>query len=252
MRKKAKSKRNERKEIKSYRLKVCGLDVEVTQKAVKYIYIRIDSRTKGLRVSAPLGCSARDIERAVKKRFAQIERGLKRMEQIRPPERGRIEEGALHPFLGRLYPIKIHPQRRQGLAEVELRDDRIELFLPPGLEQDELWQIMAGWHRFMLKQRVLDMIPGWQRRMNVSVRQFRIRRMKTRWGSCNTRASRIWLNLELSIKRVELIEYVLVHEMVHLLEASHNRRFKSLMDRFLPDWRRLKTELDTSPPALLV
>jgi len=120
---------------------------------------------------------------------------------------------------------------------------------PLGLDQQDLRQILGQWHRHMMKQTLPKMISSWQEKMGVQVAEFRIRKMKTRWGSCNTAARRIWLNLELSLKRVELMEYVLVHEMIHLMEPSHNSRFKALMDHFLPGWPGLKEELDRTPPG---
>ena len=98
-------------------------------------------------------------------------------------------------------------------------------------------------YRRQLKEAVPPLIRHYEEKMQVHVQSFGIRKMKTRWGTCNPRTAHILLNLHLAKRRPELLEYVVVHEMVHLLEASHNHRFKSLMDSFLPGWRILRKEL---------
>ncbi|HRF16802.1 MAG TPA: M48 family metallopeptidase, partial [Chitinophagaceae bacterium] len=98
-----------------------------------------------------------------------------------------------------------------------------------------------------LKELVPSIISKWEKKMKVSVSEFGIKRMKTKWGTCNREAKRIWLNLELAKKPLSCIEYIVVHEMVHLLERNHNDRFISFMDRFLPQWKELKKELNRLP-----
>jgi len=97
--------------------------------------------------------------------------------------------------------------------------------------------VLTEWYRAELKREIPKLIEKWQRIMKVDVRDFGVKRMKTRWGTCNIRAKRIWLSLELAKKDPKCLEYVVVHEMVHLLERLHNKRFYRLMDQFLPDWR---------------
>jgi predicted metal-dependent hydrolase len=91
------------------------------------------------------------------------------------------------------------------------------------------------------------LITAWEPVMGVSVAEWGVKRMRTRWGSCNPRARRIWLSLELARRPIACLEYVVVHEMVHLLERGHNRRFYAFMDQFLPDWRSARAELRSSP-----
>lgn len=100
------------------------------------------------------------------------------------------------------------------------------------------------WHRRELKAKIQSLIEHYEPLMQVKVLEFGVKKMKTRWGTCQPRAKRIWLNLELGQKPDEYLEYVVVHEMVHLLEPSHNSRFKALMSQFMPDWQRRKKELN--------
>ena len=106
--------------------------------------------------------------------------------------------------------------------------------------------VLQAWYRKQLKELVAPQIKKFEKKMNVEVSQVCIRTMKTKWGTCNSKAKRIWLNTELAKKPIESIKYVLIHEMVHLLERKHNDRFISYMDTFLPKWRHFRTELNRS------
>jgi hypothetical protein len=106
---------------------------------------------------------------------------------------------------------------------------------------------MMSWYRQQLKQDIPQLIAKWEPIMNVQVEDWGIKQMKTKWGTCNIRAKRIWLNLELAKKAKHCLEYVVVHEMAHLLERSHGDRFVALMNKFMPNWRFCKDELNRSP-----
>ena len=103
---------------------------------------------------------------------------------------------------------------------------------------------MTEWYRKELRELIPPLIAKWEPILGVRVNEFGIKKMKTRWGSCNPEVKRIWLNLELAKKSPTCIEYVLVHEMAHLLERSHNETFVAYMDKFLPNWRAIKAELN--------
>lgn len=102
---------------------------------------------------------------------------------------------------------------------------------------------IESWQKQQLRETIAQLVKKYESVMGVSVSEFRLKHMKTRWGTCNTRARRIWINTELARKSPECLEYIVVHEMVHLLERSHNARFKAFMDTFLPSWRQAKREL---------
>ena len=108
---------------------------------------------------------------------------------------------------------------------------------------------MQRWYRQHLRAEVPPLLEKWEPKLGVSVNEVRIKRMKTLWGSCNIGAKRIWLNLELAKKPKSCLAYVLVHEMVHLLERDHNDRFRGLMDKFLPQWRTYRDTLNRAPLA---
>jgi len=117
----------------------------------------------------------------------------------------------------------------------------------PGASRDKREQVLNDWYRRHMKSLVPDLIARWQPVIGVQVDDWGIKKMKTRWGSCNIQDHRVWLNLELAKKPPQCLEYVLVHEMVHLLECHHNYHFKALMEKFMPQWRLYRNELNRAP-----
>ncbi|WP_270804319.1 M48 family metallopeptidase, partial [Aeromonas sp. QDB02] len=109
--------------------------------------------------------------------------------------------------------------------------------------------VLNSYYRDALKARIAELLPVWEDKIGVKAADWGIKKMKTKWGSCNTQAKRIWLNLELAKKPPECLEYILVHELVHLLERNHNERFKGYMDKLLPDWRERRDLLNRMPLA---
>ena len=125
----------------------------------------------------------------------------------------------------------------------------MEMRVRPGTDRDAREAILYRWYRTRMRERLPEMIAKWEPRIGVQVADWRIRRMKTRWGTCNREARRIWLNSELAKKPVACLEYVVVHEMVHLIERSHSDRFRSILDRVMPQWRRRLDALTREPLA---
>jgi len=136
---------------------------------------------------------------------------------------------------GEVYPFVEHyTSGRMGIIQNE---HGVQGFFHPGVNVTVKQRLLQAWLRQQLSACIPDLITYWQSSMGVQVQAFGIKRMKTRWGSCNPRAGRIWLNLNLIHKPRDCLQYVLVHEMVHLLEPSHNQRFYALMSKFLPEWK---------------
>ena len=128
-----------------------------------------------------------------------------------------------------------------------LESDQLQMFVNPGTTIDNKEKLLNQWYRTQLNQRIPALLDKWQPVIGKKVSEWDIKKMKTRWGSCNIVKKRIWLNLELAKKPPECLEYVFVHEMVHLLEPYHNARFKGFMDKFLPQWRNFNDALSSAP-----
>jgi predicted metal-dependent hydrolase len=146
-------------------------------------------------------------------------------------------------FLGESHPAEIIPHPIAPRVHLH-SDGKISLFLRPKATQEEIPSVLDAWYRIELKKRIEPLIREWEPIMGVEVKTFQFKRMKTRWGTCNVVDHRIWFNVELAKKSFPCIEYIVVHEMCHLLERGHGPKFKACMDRYLPDWRKLKQELN--------
>ena len=154
--------------------------------------------------------------------------------------------GETHTILGQEYTLTV--VERTGRAAVKVNiDNNLWMYAPLNSTRDDRQKILELWIRRQMKATIQTLITTWSSPMGVEVREFGIKSMRTKWGTCNTRDRRIWLNLELASMSLECLEYVVVHEMVHLLERGHTARFWRLMDTFLPRWREYRDELRTKP-----
>jgi hypothetical protein len=125
----------------------------------------------------------------------------------------------------------------------------LDLFVREGSDTAKRERVLQEWYRQQLKTAIPPLIAKWEPIIGVEVTEWRVKRMKTKWGTCTIEARRIWLNLELVKKPPQCLEYIVVHEMVHLLERHHNERFVACMDEFLPQWRLFRDELNQAPLA---
>jgi predicted metal-dependent hydrolase len=227
---------------------VSGIPVEVVRKPIKYLHLSVHPPDGHVRVSAPSHIDDEAVRLAVISKLLWIRRHQETFaDQPRQSQREMVS-GESHYFLGRRY--RLHVKERSGPNGVTLNGtSELTMHLRPGTDQDKREQLLNTWYRRHMKELMPDLIGKWQPIIGVQVADWGIKKMKTRWGSCNTQDHRVWLNLELAKKPLHCIEYVLVHEMVHLLERQHTNRFKELMDRFLPQWRLHRDELNQSPLA---
>ena len=147
--------------------------------------------------------------------------------------------------MSKLIQLKLVPLvSSQSAAKVLLKHKTMEVHIRLDASMESRAMVVSEWYRQQLKQAVPALISKYQKMMQVEVAEFGIKKMKTKWGTCNPTARRIWFNLELAKKPPECLEYIVVHEMSHLLEPSHNDRFVALMDKFMPKWRFHKDELN--------
>ncbi len=218
------------------------------RKPIKNLHLSVHPPDGHVRVSAPSHMDDEAVRLAVVSKLCWIRRHQKTFaDQPRQSQREMIS-GESHYFLGRCYRLTV--TERNGPNRITLNGtSNLTMQLRPGTDRDKHEQLLNTWYRQHMKELVPDLISKWQPIIGVQVADWGIKKMKTRWGSCNTRDHRVWLNLELAKKSLDCIEYVLVHEMVHLLERKHSERFKALMDQFLPQWRLNRDELNQTTLA---
>ncbi len=230
-----------------YRLEVGGVAVDVVRKAIRHSRLAVYPPDGRVQVSVPRQLDEAAVREVILSRLDWIRR-KRALINLRPRlPRQRLVSGESHYYLGRHYRLDV--VERVGAAPgVELLgEDTLQLRVRPGLDLRGRQAVLTEWYRRQLKGLLPGLVAQWQPVVGVRVAEWRVRRMKTRWGSCNIGARRIWLNLELAKVMPGCLEYVLVHEMVHLLERYHNDRFHRFMDRFLPEWPARKAELEGAP-----
>ena len=229
--------------VATSRLRVGGISVEVVRKRIKHLHLGVYPPEGRVRVAAPERLDDDAVRAAVISRLAWIRR--KRAEFQRQPRQSRREfvSGESHYFNGRRYRLDVVVST--GLTGIHLRNNSwLEMRVRPATGRDAREAMLYRWYRARLRERIPEIIAKWEPRIGVRVADWRVRRMKTRWGTCNTAARRIWLNSELAKKPLPCLEYVVVHEMVHLVEPSHNERFREIMDRTMPGWSLRADELN--------
>lgn len=223
-----------------------GLPVEVVRKAIKHLHLGVYPPHGRVRVAAPLALTDDAVRLAVVRRLAWIRRQQAQFAgQPRQGPRSMVS-GESHYVFGRRYRLRVI--EHDGPASVVLRGRSVlELRVRRGADGAARTRVLQRWYRAQLRERVPALIDKWESVLGVRVSGWGVRRMRTKWGSCNVAARRVWVNLELAQKPAPCLEYVVVHEMTHLVERLHTERFVALMDRHLPNWRRYRQELNAAP-----
>jgi predicted metal-dependent hydrolase len=227
-------------------ININGLTVEVVHKAIKNLHLGVYPPLGRVRVAAPIEMSDNAINLAVIGKLGWIKRQQEKYKAQPRQSKREMVSGESHYFLGRRY--RIHVIEHNGASKVEFRSRTIiDIFVRPETNAEQREQVLQQWYRAQLKTLVPPLLEKWQPVLGVQVADWRIKKMKTRWGTCNIEAGRIWLNLELAKNQVQCLEYIIVHEMIHLIERHHNERFQMLMDNFLPSWSEYRAKLNRSP-----
>lgn len=226
-------------------LSVGGIDVDVVYKKIKNLHIGVYPPMGRVRVAAPDRLDDDQVRLAVVNRLSWIKRQRERLQAAERQSAREMVTGESHFVWGSRFRLKVI--ERPGRAHIEIDGDRMLLYVPEGTSTDRRRELLDRWYREQLRQAIPDVIAKWERKMHVTVPKWSIRRMKTKWGSCNRETGHIWFNVELAKKDPDCLEYLAVHEMTHLLERTHGQRFTKLMDKHLPDWRARRDRLNQAP-----
>jgi predicted metal-dependent hydrolase len=228
------------------RITTNGIVVDVVRKRIKNLHLGVYPPHGRVRVAAPLLVSDDAVRLAVVDKLAWIRQQREKFDEQPRQSLREMFNGESHYFLGRRYRLRVHDHN--GRPRATLRGlASLDLYVRPDSTRDQREAALQDWYRQELRVRVTPLLTRWQATLGVQARDWGIKRMKTKWGSCNPDTQRLWLNLELAKKPEGCIEYIVVHELMHLLERHHNDRFIALMDRHLPAWRRLRQQLREAP-----
>ena len=221
------------------------LKIEVVRKDIKNLHLGVHPPTGQVRISAPMRLSLDAIRAFALTKLGWIKQQQRKInEQEREPVREFLDRES-HYVWGKRFLLKIEESAdSQG---IELTQRELILRVRPGTTKARMAAILELWYREQIKATVPELIEKWAAILKVEVDRVLVQQMKTRWGGCNPDTGIIRLNTELARKPTEYLEYVVIHELVHLLEPTHNARFISLMDQSLPNWRQIKDELNRLP-----
>ncbi|MFA9390538.1 MAG: M48 family metallopeptidase [Prolixibacteraceae bacterium] len=222
-----------------------NITIDVEQKDIKNIHLSVYPPDGSVKIAAPLRMDLDTIRVFAINKLQWIK---KQQETFRNQKREAPREylsKESHYFQGKRYLLKIIEQ--DAKPKIVLTHSKIELYLKPDTSTEKRKEIIEDWYREEMKKTIPKMIEKWENIIGVKTNEFGIKKMKTKWGTCNIEAKRIWINLELAKKPLECIEYIVAHELVHLLERKHNDRFVNLLTKFMPKWRFYRDELNRLP-----
>jgi len=227
------------------KIQIGELTIEVTQKDIKNVHLSVHPPLGRVSIAAPCHLSVSAIRAFAIGKLSWIRQQQRKLqEQDRETPREYLDRES-HYVWGRRCLLKI--VERDGPPTVEWRHHRLILTVRPGMDEGRRAEVVEAWYRDQLREEATPLMVEWERRIGVRVGRVFIQRMKTRWGSCNPVSHAIRINTDLAKKPRECLEYILVHEMVHLLEPTHSARFVALMDQFLPGWELRRDQLNRLP-----
>ena len=220
-----------------------GIPVDIVQKDIKNLHLAVYPPDGRVRVAAPQRTGNEAIRLFVISRISWIKKRQRQFkEQERQSEREFIS-GENHYFRGTRYLLRV--KYHSAPAKVEISNKKyIDLYVRENSSKDYKHKAVFNWYRKELRKQLSKLVEKWEKKTNIEVKDWRIRRMKTKWGTCNRNAKRIRLNLELAKKPHHSLEYILVHEMVHILEEHHTDIFREYMTKFMPKWKFYREELN--------
>jgi predicted metal-dependent hydrolase len=220
---------------------VGGISVDVVFKDIKNVHLSVHPPTGRVRISAPARMKLDTLRvYAISYRWTKTSKKFQNR-SARPTITWTVKSLCL----GQALSLKVQEEGRK--PSVELKHNQMLLRVRPGATMEKREAVVTAWYRYLVANAVTPLVPKWEASLGVEANKIIVRRMKTRWGSCALSTGIIRLNTELAKKPRECLEYVLVHELIHLLEPSHNASFISLMDTFMPQWRYVRDELNRAP-----
>jgi len=223
-------------------LQIGSIKAAVFRKPIKNLHLSVLPPDGKVRVSAPLHLTDDVLKMFLASKISWINKQKNKFALQERQTNREFVSGEDCYFLGKRYRLDV--MYKDQMPKISIRGRRIILQVKPYSDIKKREKVLLKWYREQLKIIAERLFKKWQKKIGVAPSSWHIRRMKTRWGTCNHRAKRIWINLELAKKPEHCLDFIIMHETTHLLERKHNDRFKAYMDRFLPRWRQYKEELN--------
>lgn len=225
-------------------MKIADISIDVVRKDIKNLYLRVHSPDGRVCVTSPKKLDDETIKQFVLSKLNWIEQKQAQFHHRDrlPVNTPQYKSGEIHYYQGKRLTLNVIDHN--AAPKVIIRDRQLDLYVRYGNISEQREKVLYGWYRQQLKAKLPSLIAKWEKIIGVKLNDWGVKKMKTRWGTCNVRAKRIWLNLELIKQPPHCLEYVVVHELVHLLERNHGDRFQAYLDRFIPNWRTYEAEIN--------
>lgn len=228
-------------------LTIGGIRVEVDKKAIKNLHLTVHPPQGRVHIVAPERMQLDTIRLYAISKLPWLRRQIAELQaQSRESSREYVNRES-HFIWGSRYLLKV--VEREAAPTVELHKRQLVLAVRPGTSEAQRHKILAAWYRAQVRAAVAPLLAKWQRILKVEAQAIFVRKMKTKWGSCNPNKATIRFNTDLAKKPLACLEYVLVHELAHLIEPTHSDRFRAILSRHLPNWPHLRNELNRAPLA---
>jgi len=225
---------------------ISNIKIDLVRKEIKNIHLAVYPPTGRVRISAPIKVNEDTIRLFAISKLGWIKRNQRKFKKQERQTKREFKNRESHYYNGKRYLLNIFEHNFP--PKVALKNKTyINMFVRKGTTTEKRNEIMNEWYREQLKRKIPVIIEKWEEKIDVKVNSWGVKLMKTKWGSCNNKERRIWLNLELAKKPVHCLEYIIVHEIVHLLERHHNERFLYYLDKYFPNWEKIKKELNRFP-----
>lgn len=223
------------------KLNIAGIPIEVCKKNIKNMHLYVKPPNGHVTVSAPISMNDVAIERFVRAKTNWIKKQVEKFDnQPRQTAREYVSGETLYVW-GRQYFLQTEHGTKNSLL---ISGDKAILTVRKESTPEQREAFIREWYRGLLKEEISKQLPKLEERTGLHASGWQTKYMTTRWGTCNTKTGKIWINLQLAKKPPECLEYIILHELVHLVEKSHNERFVSLMDKYMPMWREVKVTLN--------
>jgi predicted metal-dependent hydrolase len=222
------------------------LSIDVVRKDIKNMHLAVYPPTGRVRIAAPLRIDDEAVRLFAISKIAWIRKNQRNFNAQERQAPRQFKERESHYFLGKRYLLRIIEEEAPPKIVFKTKT-YIDLYTRPNSTLEQRQTIINEWYRAELKKLIPAIINKWENQIGVSVDDWQVKQMKTKWGTCNIEKKRIWINLELAKKPLQCLEYIIVHEMIHLLERHHNDRFLSFMEKYMPQWKFYREELNRLP-----
>ena len=222
-----------------------NISIDVVRKDIKNLHLGVYPPNGRVRIASPLKIDDEAVRLFAISKMAWIKKHQLKFEAQQRQSKRQFVSGESHYYKGNRYLLNVI--YHNAAPKVEIRNKTyIDLYIRVGSTLEQREKVLTEWYRRQLKDQIPPLIDKWQKIIGVEVSDWGIKKMKTKWGTCTIEKRRIWLNLELAKKSKQCLEYIIIHEMVHLMERNHSERFVAYMDKFIPQWHFYKDELNRS------